>query len=113
MEGITILSTIKDVVWTDGTAIIFIVLMTITLLFGLIAIFVVEWNYDCGIVMLSIAAIILIGAIITGIFGPKEPYIKHQVLIDKSVSMTEFHNKYILLEHDGEIYTITEKELSK
>ena len=36
-------------------------------------------------------------------------YIMYDVTIDDSVSLTEFHKKYKILEINGEIYTITEQ----
>jgi len=37
-------------------------------------------------------------------------YIKHKVTIDDSVSMNEFLDKYEILDQEGKIYTVKERE---
>lgn len=37
-------------------------------------------------------------------------HIEYKVIVDDSVSMNEFLNKYELLEQDGKIYTVKERE---
>ena len=54
----------------------------------------------------------LIGAItfIGSFFLPNEySYEKYQVLIDDSISLNNFYNKYVILNQEGMIYTIREK----
>ena len=58
-----------------------------------------------------ILALICVGLITLGICIVKTPpKTQYQVLIDESVSMTEFFEKYEIIKQDGKIYTIKEKE---
>ena len=60
-------------------------------------------------------AFVILGAICSGliVFGATiintPPETRYQVLIDESVSMSEFFEKYEILEQEGKIYTIKEK----
>lgn len=71
------------------------------------------------------AIILPIGALVTIIVGlitgvmfeiavavPTDRY-EYKVLIDDSVSMTEFHERYDLISVNGQIYTIRDKEVDK
>lgn len=74
------------------------------------------YTYDCEIsIMLSIAVFIvltvLVGLPIGGTTGePIEYETQYKVTIDDSVSMTEFLDKYEIIDQDGKIYTIRERE---
>ena len=62
-----------------------------------------------------IVGILMIGAIIVmalGLSHNKDDinYIKYKVTIDDSVSMNEFMDKYEILDQEGKIYTVKERE---
>ena len=108
MPGVEILSstTIYNTIlpdWVGAIAIFFIII------FAIIAINV---SYDN--ILLTIFTIL---TIIFGIFGILSfiksndiDYIKYKVIIDDSVSMNEFLDKYEILDQEGKIYTIKERE---
>lgn len=64
------------------------------------------------------ALVTIIVGLITGVMFeiavavPTDRY-EYKVLIDDSVSMTEFHERYDLISVDGQIYTIRDKEVDK
>lgn len=60
------------------------------------------------LMILSIVAVITFLALYENIKVPTGKY-EYQVTIDKSVSMTEFYEKYEIIDVEGKIYTIKEK----
>ena len=60
------------------------------------------------------AACALVGLILMTIAGTPNKnsldYIEYKVIIDDSVSMVEFSNKYEILDQDGRIYVVRERE---
>lgn len=109
MTGITILNTITETTWADITGIIFIACMAIGLLASLIALLSVEDYFKATPYIISFSVFCFIVALIIGIFGPKREYTTYQVLIDDNVSMNEFYDKYEIINKQGEIYLIKEK----
>lgn len=109
MAGITILNTITETTWADITGIIFIVCMVAGLITSLIALLLFENYFEVASCVISFSAFCLIMALIIGIFGPKREYTTYQTLIDDNVSMNEFYDKYEIINKQGEIYLIKEK----
>ena len=107
MEGITILNTIES---TNMAPIGCYVVagcmlgMLALALFGLMYINVVNAPYFLGG---SICLFLIM--IFICIFGPRETSIAHQVLIDRSVSLVEFNEHYDIVNRQGDIYTIKER----
>jgi hypothetical protein len=113
MEGITILSTHSEMIWTDSTFILVISLLVITLCIAVVMcccnntpLAVNIFAFVVGIICFSFALLIMA-------FGPKEPHTTYKVLIDESVNLLEFNQKYTIKDQDGQIYTIIEKDFSK
>lgn len=67
-----------------------------------------EYGYSILFVIFGIICGGLIGFGVEAIATPPET--RYQVLIDETVSMTEFFEKYEIIEQEGKIYTIKEKE---
>lgn len=89
----------------------------IGLLIGLI-VSIYEWSqcgFDSAYIALMIA--LTIGCGFVGIIGTElsekatdvVDYIEYKVIIDDSVLMTEFMEKYEILDQEGKIYTVREK----
>ena len=112
MEGITILNqtfhkgAIIDPLFGIGLA-----LLGTALVLGVVGgIMVTNRNKIIPYVFLYTSLTFLaIGALI-GVFGPREEITRYQVLIDSSVSFTEFNDRYKIITQDGAIYTIQERE---
>ena len=66
-----------------------------------------EYGYSIAFVILGIICSGLIVFGVTIINTPPET--RYQVLIDESVSMSEFFEKYEIINQEGKIYTIKEK----
>lgn len=70
---------------------------------------------DClaGLIVGGVTGIML-GGLVGGLAGlgasSEIDYVKYQVTIDESVSFTEFDKHYMILDRDGQIYTIKERE---
>ena len=103
------------------TSIITVTIMVILLLFGL-SICIKKWvDYVVDKINIFMDAVIFLGvtAIVsalicsitknTTISVPSGKY-EYQVTIDENVSMTKFYEKYEVVEVNGKIYTIIEKE---
>ena len=57
-----------------------------------------------------ILALICVGLIVLGICVVKTPpETRYQVLIDETVSMSDFFERYEIVEQEGKIYTVKEK----
>jgi hypothetical protein len=71
-------------------------------------------NDFCGILLLLLLAFavgILAGIIVDECSTDREiNYIKYQVTIDDSVFMNEFLDKYEILDQEGKIYTVRERD---
>lgn len=112
MEGITILSTNSEMIWTDGTFILIISLLIIALCIAGVMRFC-NTPLAVDIVAVIVCIICLLSALFVMAFGPTEPRTTHKVLIDESVNLLEFNQKYTIKDQDGQIYTIIEKDFSK
>ena len=113
MEGITILSTRSEMIWTDGTFILGMSLLVIALCIAGVMRFCNDTPLAVDIIAFIVCIICMLSALFIMAFGPKEPHITHKVLIDESVNLLEFNQKYIIKNQDGQIYTILEKDFSK
>lgn len=71
------------------------------------------WLTSDHMILYCIFFILTIGCMILGMLSDVTSkdidYIKYEVLIDDSVSITEFMDKYEILEQRGRIYTVKEK----
>ena len=111
MEGITILNTIESTSMAPiGTYIV------AGCIFGMLVLAIIGIGYINSInaaYFIGGAAAFLLIVIFTCMLSPRETSIAYQVLIDKSVSLVEFNEHYNIINRQGDIYTIIEKDFSK
>lgn len=71
-----------------------------------------EWIHIAFVLISTIVGgfIGLIPAVVTGIKTDTIDYIEYKVIVDDSVSMNEFLDKYEILDQEGKIYTVKERE---
>lgn len=110
MEGITILN--EFVVNNAPAGWFAIICSSILIVTCLVGMSLMLKRRDAGLALIfGILAMVCAGLIFFGISIVKTPpETRYQVLIDESVSMTEFFEKYEIIEQEGKIYTIKEKE---
>lgn len=112
MEGITILNqtryegTIIEPYFTIGLVSLAV---GIALLFCSIAINGKVWKW-MSISTTSLAVFGMSLCLIIGIFAPREQITRYQVLIDDDTSLLEFNEHYKIVDQEGLIYTIEERE---
>ena len=88
-----------------------LIFIVIFLVIGVFCIFGIEMKTKLiGITSSTICFILLVSGII--ISNQPSDIIQYQVTIDESVSMVEFNERYEVIEVEGKIYTIVEKEES-
>jgi membrane protein YdbS with pleckstrin-like domain len=112
MEGVTILS--ETTKWTADTAcingaIVFFIMAGIALFIAAVIWFK---NKDAEIVV-SLAAVFLVSAILCITVGntvSRHNYTEYKVTISEDVKFQEFYNKFEILEQEGDIFTVKERE---
>jgi hypothetical protein len=109
MEGITILNQfVVDKAPVGWFAIIAGAMLCSICLWGMFVMFA-DGNPGAATAFI-ILALICVGLITLGICVVKtHPETQYQVIIDESVSMSEFFEKYEIIEQEGKIYTVKEK----
>lgn len=114
LEGIEVLNQIEITTKPDWAAICGIISVSMLSIF-VIAMFI-SIAKDKEIVITITFILTILSTIVTIIFLVLYENIKiptgkyeYQVTIDKSVSMTEFYEKYEIVDVEGKIYTIKEK----
>ena len=111
MEGLTVLST--DTTAIEAPWLLFVVgclailLGIITIVLGIMALVDGE---PAGMAFLILSLLMFILGVVSfhEVFKPEKTIYK--VVIDESVSMVEFNKRYEILDQDGLIYEIVEKE---
>lgn len=111
MNGVEILSseTIYNTILPDWCFVIGILAMFV--FFGIMA-----WQFANERVVFGFMCLVLaLGSILVGTLGVTDNktdinHIKYKVTIDDSVSMNEFLDKYEILDQEGKIYTVKERE---
>lgn len=107
MAGVTILQTVTPI--AGVTALIFVLCLAVFFICALIAI----WCYcDDSVKGGTVFTIIAVLGVITAIFNISHPMYdktQYQVIIDNSVSMSEFTQRYNIIEQEGITYWVTEK----
>ena len=108
MDGITILQTVTPVAsttvliaWLCGTVALISVILAIT---SYVEFDNIKWTIAFGIVSII--------AVISGIVDLSHPMYdksQYQVIVDDSISMTEFTRRYNIIEQEGITYWVTEK----
>ena len=110
MDGVVVLNTISYV----SPAVLFICGLIGGLLGLLFFAFMIKYYLDWNeIVVGTLSSLIIFGLVIGGVFlGTilQKGETHYEVTIDDSVSMSEFDEKYEIIEQRGEIYTVKERE---
>lgn len=110
MEGVEVLNTFVKGGCSLGEGIFAIILGIVAIAALVAAICLLGADPDAGTAL--VFSIILLCLSIACIYESffKEETTYYQVIIDDSVSMVEFNKKYNIVEVEGKIYTIKEKE---
>lgn len=111
MEGVEILNTFVEGGCSLGAGMFSIVLGILAIVALIAAIYLLWADPDAGgaALMFSIILLCLSTACIYKSFFKEEDTTYYQVIIDDSVSMVEFNEKYDIVNIEGKIYTIREK----
>jgi hypothetical protein len=115
MQGVEILTSVRVAIvdnpnWTIGCTtlvIIFIISLVVALAASIIT---HEWAWiGFGIIMGVVGGSIL-GVVMAVIFSTNAYETQYKVTISDEVSMTEFYEHYEVIEQDGKIFTVRERE---
>ena len=112
MEGITILSQ-SDVYCLTNIAVAHIFPGLIVAFLGLLASLIFFDNYftKTGITLLLVSLVVGAASLIAGFCMPQEfSHIQYKVSVDEEVSLIDFTNQYEIINQEGLIFTIKEKE---
>jgi ABC-type uncharacterized transport system permease subunit len=118
MNGVEILAFEEVAIeWASWSWSSFWIGVAIAFVISLIAGFVFAWQEDDIFAGLLMFGCMLIGVgsflgILSGkkVVDPIKYETHYKVIVDESVSMTEFNEKYEVLEQEGKIYTVRERE---
>ena len=110
MEGVTILNEYLTNDWTTGLVpLIFGGMILILSIWGAVAMFKDnESGYGISLSVLAFLSAVLVGAGVFMITATPEKH--YQVTIEDSVSMNEFLEKYEIVDQEGQIITVKERE---
>lgn len=114
MPGIEILNTTIHYKYVLPTWAIIVIIAVIAIPIALIVIGKIIDNDD--MLFTGRVSFIIGGALAAGILlyankpTDKIEYIEHEVLVNDSVSLTEFNEKYEIVKQKGKIYVVREKE---
>lgn len=112
MEGVLILNTFEVVERGPGWTWWALIPIAFAIFFIALAVWCSCNAEDAPSFIFSILAGVAIGALIAMLLTAKElpPKTHYQVVVDKDVNFVEFTNKYEVIEQEGAIYTVVEKE---
>ena len=112
MEGITVLNqTLHEGAIIDPLLGIGLALVGIGMVLGIVSsIMTISRIKIIPCIFLGISLTFFTIGLSIGVFGPREQITQYQVLIDDSVSFIEFNDRYEIINQDGAIYTIQERE---
>ena len=111
MKGVEILSseTIYNTILPEWCFIVGMVLGTVSLLVGLLL--AADYYHIAGVIVAVFAVVCFVFATLGVISNENDiSHIEYKVAIDDSVSMNEFLDKYEILDQEGKIYTVKERE---
>ena len=111
IDGIEILSQeiIKES--TDLGLKIFLTGSIIALALGvLLEVFYFQDGHGVQIAVCGIGLCLVLGAVIDNVYQISTDKYEYKVIIDDNVSMTEFYKQYKIIDQDGKIFIIREKE---
>ena len=95
--------------WALIVAIAIVVIPVVAMLIGAIVRSDLLFTIGSISLILGLVLALIIGAKIRQTTNEIE-YIEHEVLVDDSVSLTEFNEKYEIVSQKGKIYVVREKE---
>ena len=110
MEGVTILSTATVTLGLSWGAAILIALVVFVFMFILFSVLIVDEPIEY--LFAAVAAFLLTAIALIPLWISIDPteVTDYKVIIDNSVKYVEFTEKYEVIDQEGEIYTIREKE---
>lgn len=107
MAGVTILQTVTPIA---GVTILILVCCCIVILINIIlAIICYSERWTIRGIVCTIIAVIGLITLITDVTHPMYDKTRYQVIVDDSVSMTEFSKEYNIIEQEGITYWVIEK----
>ena len=108
MNGVTILQTVAPVAGT--TVLIFWLCGIVAVISLMIAIIsYVDFNNIKWTIAFGILFVIAVISVIVDLNHPMYGKSRYQVIVDDSISMTEFTQRYNIIEQEGITYWVTEK----
>ena len=108
MEGVTILQTVTPVAST--TVLIFSLCGIVAVISLTIAIIsYVDFNNIKWTIVFGIISILAVISVIVDLNHPMYDKSQYQVIVDDSISMAEFTQRYKIIEQEGITYWVTEK----
>lgn len=107
MAGVTILQTITPI--AEVTVLIFVCCCVVILINIILAIICYSERWIIRGIVFTIIAVIGIITAILDLSCPMYNKTQYQIIIDDSVSMSEFTQRYNIIEQEGITYWVTEK----
>ena len=107
MAGITILQTVTPI--AEVTVLIFVCCCVVILINIILAIICYSERWTIRGIVFTIIAVIGIITAILDLSRPMYNKTQYQIIIDDSVSMSEFTQRYNIIEQEGITYWVTEK----
>lgn len=107
MEGVMILQTVTPI--AEVTVLIFVCCCVVILINIILAIICYSERWIIRGIVFTIIAVIGIITAILDLSRPMYNKTQYQIIIDDSVSMTEFIQRYNIIEQEGITYWVTEK----
>lgn len=107
MAGVTILQTVTPI--AEVTVLIFVCCCVVVLINLILAIICYSERWIIRGIVFTIIAVIGVITAILDLSRPMYNKTRYQIIIDDSVSMSEFTQRYNIIEQEGIIYWVTEK----
>ena len=114
MDGVEILSSISiyNTILPEWAIVVSVLLLFIAMIEG--CIFICHDKYKLGISCFILASTMLIGTILGASINTNSVHhIEYKVTIDDTVVMNDFMEQYEIIDQEGKIYTIKEREQEK
>lgn len=110
MEGIEILSTGEEIICSGFNWITFLIAMGFMVMVIAISSWQAKYFEFCPAIIMFILSLVF--SIVVGFAAPPQvgSIPTYKVIIEDSVNFNEFNEKYEIIEQDGKIYTIKERE---
>lgn len=115
MTGVEILTSNEVVVETAFNWMAFFIstgiLLILFVVFGVfMSVIYKEWDHVIIGIIIGVAFGVIFGPILGSVTGKPVRYeTQYKIIISEDVSMTEFYERYEMIEQDGKIFTVREK----